>query len=106
MTGAGAGVQDVTVGSQKLPSVAIAGEVQLQDAVGGDPHLALRRRDPERIELGAAGADDELAQAVGSGTAIRVEREEALVQVVVTVDYDLGPGLLQELPDIPHDRGR
>src|SRR5258706_2006920 len=86
----------------ELPVVARGPQRQLDDSVVDvAPYLAVRDRgDIEAIERVAAGADDELSDAVGiverPGRSLR---RKALVIVVVTVEHHFGAEVVQRLPD-------
>ena len=81
----------------EFPAVASGLQVQLDDPVrAGVPHLAVRSDRSEAVGVGAAGADDELADTRGRiGHTVRVLRRKALVLVVVPVENDFGSAVVQ-----------
>ncbi len=100
------GVSD-TCRSLSPPVIAISAQGQLDHAVGRIvAHLAVGADQEEVVELAAAGADDELADAArrveGAGGRLR---SEALIGMIVPVDHDVGVGIVQGLPQRLRCRG-
>src|SRR5215204_6444341 len=109
VTGATPGIGKALAGfGDELPVVAGGMQAQLQDAEGLIvAHLGRRRQGlRKRSEVGAAGADHELADASprvsGAGG---IERGVALVVMRVPGKNDLRPRLIQRLPQRLHLRG-
>ena len=74
---------------------------ELEHAVAGVvAHLAVGLRARERVQPGAAGAGDELADSAGGiSLAGWVLRREPLVLVVVPVDHEVGAGGVEVAPE-------
>src|SRR5204863_5702366 len=83
----------------ELPRVARRVEYELQHAVGRTvPHLAVRARNPRILQIQAAGADDELADAERIGDSGRRLRGEPFVDGRVRVHDDVGVVRVKRVP--------
>ena len=104
MAAGAAGVAEArAVDRHELPLIAAGVEREDRDAPGGRAHLAVGCDARELVERGAAGADDELADAARRiGAAIRILRREALVGVVVAVDDEIDVEVVQRAPEVAH----
>src|SRR5204862_5563889 len=96
----GSGIGECRTGDgDELPRVARGVEYELQDAVGrAVAHLAVRARVARILQIQAAGADDELADADGIGDGGRRLRGEPLVDRVVRVHDDIGVVRVERVP--------
>ena len=103
MTGGGAAVGERLPGHRdELPVVARVVERHLEHAVGPAPDVAVGQRGGEAVGAAAAGAHGELAHPVdGVGGAARGLEPEALVDVVVPVEDDVGAVVVERLPERP-----
>ena len=90
----------------ELPVVARGVQRELDHAVGARvAHLARRQDRAEAGQGGTTGADHELAHAEARiGRAARVHRREALVVVPVAAEEDVGPAVVEVLPQLLHVR--
>src|SRR4051812_21677023 len=88
-----------------LPGIGICRQGQLENAIDVRHHpFAVRARTDDVGQLGAAGADGELAQAFGGGAAGFVLAGEPFVKVVVPDDDDVRAELAEGPPDVAHHR--
>lgn len=67
----------------------------------GASHHAIGLEAVKRAQRSASGADNEHPDAFGMRPAIRILRREALIAVIVAVDYDVRPGLVEGLGQGP-----
>src|SRR5690606_3453026 len=89
------------VGRDEGPAVGVLVQLELQHAGGAvDPALAVGLDAVERAQVRAAGADHELADAVGVGVAVGVLRREALVVVVVAGEREVDARLVSHPPEL------
>src|ERR1700747_585002 len=87
----------------ELPFVRAGMEGYLQNTEGvGIPNLGRRKRRGERAMIPSAGPSDEFPDASRVRLAIRILRREPLVVVVVSVDHDRRPSLIQVHPERFH----
>src|SRR5215213_4097504 len=94
-------VPHAPVGGDEDPAVAVRLELEAEDAVVlRVAPLAVGGGAAELLQPGAAGADDELAEAAGAvHVAGRRLRGEALVRVVVAGEHQLGAGGVEGVPE-------
>src|SRR3990170_1442040 len=82
------------------PVVAVGVQRELEDAEGVRvADLAVRFGAPERVVALAAGADDEVPDAVRVGPLVGILRGDPLVAVVVPVQHDIRTRLVERLPE-------
>src|SRR4051794_6011084 len=94
-----------SLGRHELPVVARGVQLELQYAKNADAaHLAVRLDRAKPVQFRAAHACDELAHTLWVGDAIGGLRGEALVDVIMPVQYYIGAGAGQDIPDRPHVR--
>src|SRR5678810_1044208 len=72
-------------------------------AVLTETYLAVRFHVDERIRRRASGADHELADSRGGvRVAVAILRREAFIDVIVGCEDDVGAGIVENAPEIPH----
>src|SRR5262245_34825075 len=87
----------------ELPLVTFRLQRQLQHTVRAADRFAVRPDALRGVEMSASRSDHELSKAATQiGPATGVLRPEALVEMIVAREHDLGTGLLQDGPDVAH----
>src|SRR5262245_39543692 len=88
-------------GVDEIPLVEARLQRELQDAETGERDFRVRSPRRRAVEHSAAGSDDELAQAVVDiEPVVAIERRETLVEMIVTVDDNIGVEVGEQLPHV------